>query len=814
MRAADALADGVRTLLKEAADFLPVRGLGVVLEDGPGHAIFNYADGFGATAYRCRLAAIPKRMRPRDASRALSRVDLSTSPEGLVETRILHPGCSDDVRREFVVHDTVAVAVPDPDEAATLVIAIGAPGPLTADQISWIDRLAARVIDFVHRVESPEEERERSRRLEAVAGMLPAFVRVLDIREIFDQVSALAKDVLRHDFGSLGIFEEQLTKLVLYVQTSGGPWEFRSGPMPFPPVQTEHWLYRFLDDLRTSPLERGGDSVKAGGRSSIRVAIRFDDTTLGALNFTSYDPVPYATADLAVCRRIADYVAIALWHQRLAEEARLNEELRARAANLELLDELLATVSDSGEPGEVADRLSSLTRKILPHDALELFTIPEGVQTAEWDCDLIDDAAQNPVDARSDMTAAGMRSILRVPVRLDGQVAAALAFLSRAPSAFRSQDVLVARRIGHRIALTLSRERGRADARRAEEANARVSSLELRVRALIDELDARTGFHRVVGKSAPWRHVLTQATQVATTDTTVLLVGESGTGKEVVARLVHRASSRPAGPFIALNCAALPEQLLEAELFGYERGADTGATQSKPGQLEQASGGTLFLDEVGEMSPSAQAKFLRVLQEREFQRLGGTRVLRTDARIVAATNRDLPRAIVNGLFREDLYYRLNVFAIQLPPLRDRRDDILPLSDAFLTEIARSLGRPPSGVSRDARKVLLEYHWPGNVRELRNILERAAILCEGGLITTEHLAIGSAAPLVMPAPVNVVRAPLAPAATVTSAGDLESLERAMVEHALHDARFNKSKAARALGLTRRQLYVRLRRHRLV
>src|SRR4029077_9455160 len=182
-----------------------------------------------------------------------------------------------------------------------------------------------------------------------------------------------------------------------------------------------------------------------------------------------------------------------------------------------------------------------------------------------------------------------------------------------------------------------------------------------------------------------WKGVLRKATQVAATDTTVLLTGESGTGKEVVARFLHRASARAGGPFIALNCAALPEQLLEAELFGYERGAFTGAAQSKPGQLEQAGGGTLFLDEVGEMAPAAQAKFLRVLQEREFQRLGGTRVLRTDARVVAATNRDLAHAIRQGQFREDLFYRLNVFAIRLPPLRDRRDDIMPLSEAFLAE---------------------------------------------------------------------------------------------------------------------------------
>jgi transcriptional regulator with GAF, ATPase, and Fis domain len=305
---------------------------------------------------------------------------------------------------------------------------------------------------------------------------------------------------------------------------------------------------------------------------------------------------------------------------------------------------------------------------------------------------------------------------------------------------------------------------------------------------------------------------------VAATETTVLLLGESGTGKEVVARFLHRASPRAGGPFIALNCAALPEQLLEAELFGYERGAFTGATQSKPGQLEQAGGGTLFLDEVGEMPPSAQAKFLRVLQEREFQRLGGTRVLRTDARVVAATNRNLQQAMQSGQFREDLYYRLNVFAIRLPPLRDRRDDVFPLAEAFLAEFGRSLGRPPAGISRDARKKLLDYHWPGNVRELRNILERAAILCDGGLITAEHLAL-TGAPAPTPAPIAAPDVADAPAAETPMAADpadvrdLRAMERTMIEQALQNARFNKSKAAAALGLTRAQLYVRMRRYGL-
>jgi two-component system response regulator FlrC len=289
----------------------------------------------------------------------------------------------------------------------------------------------------------------------------------------------------------------------------------------------------------------------------------------------------------------------------------------------------------------------------------------------------------------------------------------------------------------------------------------------------------------------------------------VLLLGESGTGKEVVARFVHGGSKRSEGPFVALNCAALPEQLLEAELFGYERGAFTGAVQSKPGQLEQASGGTLFLDEVGEMSPAAQAKFLRVLQEREFQRLGGTRVLKTDARVVAATNRDLAKAMERGQFREDLYYRLNVFSIQLPPLRERKGDVLPLSEAFLGELGKMLGRPPAGISKEARQALLEYGWPGNVRELRNVLERAAILADGGLIAAEHLALRAAA-----RPVAVAAAAVPAAAEPAApAGDLNSAEKAMIEKALAESQFNRSKAAKRLGITRAQLYVRLRKHGL-
>ena len=313
----------------------------------------------------------------------------------------------------------------------------------------------------------------------------------------------------------------------------------------------------------------------------------------------------------------------------------------------------------------------------------------------------------------------------------------------------------------------------------------------------------------VIGTSPLWRAVIGQAVKVGPAETTVLLTGESGTGKEVVAHLIHRGSRRAEGPFVALNCAALPEALLESELFGYEKGAFTGAVSARAGRLEQAAGGTLLLDEVGEMSPAVQAKFLRVLQEREFQRLGGTRMLKADVRVIAATNRDLKAAMTRGAFREDLYYRLHVFAIHLPPLRERPEDILPLLEHFVQALGPVvIGRPAAGISREARAHLLAHAWPGNVRELRNAVERALILCEGGLINPEHLPWYTESANRAPPPPAAAQAPVGefPAQGV----DLEAMERTLIERALKEAGQNKSKAARLLGLTRTKLYTRMQR----
>ena len=292
-----------------------------------------------------------------------------------------------------------------------------------------------------------------------------------------------------------------------------------------------------------------------------------------------------------------------------------------------------------------------------------------------------------------------------------------------------------------------------------------------------------------VGISDAWLDVIKRATQVAATDATTCLQGESGTGKEVIARFIHHHSPRSGGPFVAINCAALPEQLLESELFGFERGAFTGAQQSKPGQIELATGGVLFLDEVSEMTRPAQAKFLRVLQEREFLRLGGTRPVRVNVRVIAATNRDLDDAVAQGDFRADLYYRLNVFDIRIPPLRERRDDILPLADTFLREFAGSRAE----LTPEAMEALRRHEWAGNVRELRNVVERALIVCDGRFIDVEHLGLRAR---------NDV--------SLSSLTDLDTLEKKAIERAMRDTDGNKVKAAKQLGISRMQLYGRLRK----
>jgi two-component system, NtrC family, response regulator AtoC len=326
-----------------------------------------------------------------------------------------------------------------------------------------------------------------------------------------------------------------------------------------------------------------------------------------------------------------------------------------------------------------------------------------------------------------------------------------------------------------------------------------VRSLREENRTLREALGRRYEFKNIIARSAAMQEVLAKVEQVAPTNSTVLLGGESGVGKDLIARAIHQHSRRAAGPFIKINCTAIPENLLESELFGYEKGAFTGAVTAKPGKFELADKGSIFLDEIGDVPGTIQVKLLRVLQEREFERLGGTKTLKVDVRVVAATNQDLRAALEQGTFREDLYYRLNVVPISIPPLREHREDIPYLADFFLERFARDSGKPLNGITPAAMKLLADFHWPGNVRELENIIERAVVMAAGGKIEVGDIQLDIAPPK---------STAQGAAAFLPEGKTLESFEDDLIREALRRAGGNKSQAARFLGLSRNALRYRL------
>jgi len=542
----------------------------------------------------------------------------------------------------------------------------------------------------------------------------------------------------------------------------------------------------------------------------------------GGVWLCSHAARSFAPEHQELLKPIAALLGSAMEHWRIWNDDRLRQE------RLDQVEALFETLAESLDVREVFERLSHDMQRIVPHDLMvltELDVRARNLRIAASACRVPVEIPTDPVPVTEDelasrkefeilrdipdeigpdteraghILASGMRSWVRVPVKLAGEIRGSLSLFHREPARFGKEEAVIVRRLADRIALTLSFRRLAEEARRASDQRERAERLEIKVERLMREIESQ-GRGRIVGTSPLWKETMVAVGRVAATETTVLITGESGTGKEVVSSLIHQGSARAGKPFVAINCAALPEQLLESELFGHERGAFTGAVTGRIGRIEQAAGGTLFLDEIGELSPFVQAKLLRVLEQREFQRLGGTRTLKADIRLLAATNRDLREAIAKGTFREDLFYRLNVFQIHIAPLRDRPEDILPLANLFLDDLGDSMDRPAGGISKEAREWLLSYWWPGNVRELRNAMERAILLCDGGLITRSHLP---------PAPGEGKATPVAPG---TQDMNLSEVERRLIEKALGDAKGNKSKAARTLGVSRAQLYWRMEKY---
>jgi DNA-binding NtrC family response regulator len=306
----------------------------------------------------------------------------------------------------------------------------------------------------------------------------------------------------------------------------------------------------------------------------------------------------------------------------------------------------------------------------------------------------------------------------------------------------------------------------------------------------------------IVGISRPWERVMEKVRKVAPMKTTVLILGESGTGKELVARSIHHLGTRAAAPFIAINCAAIPRDLIENELFGHEKGAYTGALDIKPGRFELADGGTVFLDEIGDMDMPLQSKLLRVLQEREIERVGGTRPITVDLRVIAASNKDLQKEVADGRFREDLFYRLNVFPIIVPPLRERPEDIIPLADHFITMFSIDMNKTMPKLSDKASALLMGYEWKGNVRELKNIIERAVIMCDSSELSIEHINICDGSSDRLPADASL---------HAVSEAAVRGAEKVRIEDALRKTGGNKSRAAEMLQVSYKTLLTKIREY---
>jgi Nif-specific regulatory protein len=416
---------------------------------------------------------------------------------------------------------------------------------------------------------------------------------------------------------------------------------------------------------------------------------------------------------------------------------------------------------------------------------------------------VVPDVEQDPRFYRGvdEQTVTKTKSLLCVPLRTKDRILGVVNAVNKRQGPFLKEDVCLLEAFANQLAIAIENAK-LIQALQAAQQRLREENLYLR-----EEMGQVVRFETLVGESPSMQGVYALVERVLNTTATVLITGESGTGKELIARVIHHKGPRAHGPFIAVNCSAIPETLLEAELFGYEKGAFTGAAKRKPGRFELAAGGTLFLDEIVDMSPALQAKLLRVLQEKQFERVGGTETIATDARIIAATNRELEAMVKAGEFREDLFYRLNVYPIPLPPLRDRKKDILPLALHFVQKSSGELRKDVVKLSKEAKELLTDYHWPGNIRELENVVERAVILSRGTVVTAQELPLAlREGPRGQPLSGEVFKLPPGGVA-------LAELEKAVILQALERANYNKSRASKLLGLSRAQLRTRMKNHGL-
>lgn len=566
--------------------------------------------------------------------------------------------------------------------------------------------------------------------------------------------------------------------------------------------------------------------------SGLRSICAFPLTTahrrLGSLILASTLPNAYSPDEVRFCSLVVDQIA-------LATDDALNFKASQKAQErLQLLLDLTNRVVSNLNLREVLREISAEVRRVMhcdgvgidlpsPEDGkLRIYALDFGDSTSPVEEGYEPAAEEKAPAMRAFQTGEpvvqteedlggialemGIRSVAHVPMAGHGGVVGVLSLGTRHGGGFTEDDFSFLKQVAHQVAIAIE------NARMFGEVSEQKNKLALEKLYLEDELRSELKFEEIVGRSEALRQVLEQIETVAPTDSTVLIYGETGSGKELIARAVHNLSVRKSAAFVKLNCAAIPTGLLESEMFGHERGAFTGAIAQRIGRFELANRGTMFLDEIGEIPIELQPKLLRVLQEREFERLGSSRTLRTDARLIAATNRDLEALVKEQKFRSDLYYRLNVFPVRVPALRERPEDIPLLVRHFVQQFSRQLGKTIDAIPADTMSALTRYPWPGNIRELQNVIERAVILTSGPVLSVRSEDLRAPSPAPMPAaPATRDIAPAASNGNIREA--LEEAEREQILAALEKSNWvvaGTEGAAARLGLKRSTLQSRMQK----
>ncbi|MBI2932280.1 MAG: sigma 54-interacting transcriptional regulator [Planctomycetes bacterium] len=677
----------------------------------------------------------------------------------------------------------------------------------------------------------------QSKRLATLCAVIGQVNRGTTIDEILDIVFREFRDHVPYDRIAVAILEDDRRALRWIAIRSNRPLKLKVGytcalaGSPLEPVVNagevrvvpDFEKYRY-SEIRWEPANL---LLEEGVRSSLALPLFVNNTPIGIIFFSSRSPDVYTQAHADLLREIVGQVALVIERTRFIEAlSRQNRELEAanelKASFVRKLEDEVrlqtAEVKKAWDREHMLLRVSNAINASLDIEAIFRITVTEIRNLVRFDrasITLLDETGQHvrfaalepaqrdilgrndviPVEgsaigqaARSQKTIiaqdlqfqrghyeddlllrAGIRSYVFTPLILRGTSIGTFNLASSLPVGFSEDDIALLAQVAEQMTIAVANARAYEEIKRLKE------ELQAENVYLKDELSTEHQFFEIVGANPELGKALRDAERVALTDATVLIRGETGTGKELIARAVHRLSKRRERALIKVNCAALPETLIASELFGHEKGAFTGAVSRKLGRFELADGSTLFLDEIGDLPLEIQAKILRVLQDKEFERVGGTETHRVDVRVVAATNRDLEEAIAAGNFRPDLYYRLNVFPITLPPLRERAEDIRALALHFVAKYARRMSKKISKIAHRSMQVLLNYSWPGNVRELENLIERACIVCDGDTLHIDEGWLQSAS---LPAPTPEFR-------TLEEMRDhLRDTERRFYYHILH------------------------------